>query len=88
LPAIEAMACGAPIVASRGHALEEVVGDAGILVDPHNEEEIAAALERVLADPALAHDLRQRSLRRAADFSWDRTAEQLIDIFQEMAGKR
>lgn len=88
LPAIEAMACGAPVVASRGHALEEIVGDAGILVDPLNEEEIAAALERVLADPSLAQELRQKSLGRAADFSWDRTAEQLITIFQEMAVKR
>jgi glycosyltransferase involved in cell wall biosynthesis len=87
LPAVEAMACGLPVVASRGHALEEVVGDAGLLVDARSEEELAAAMERILTDPALAGELRAKSLRRAADFSWRRTAEGLLDVLKGMGGR-
>lgn len=85
LPAVEAMACGLPVVASRGHALEEVVGDAGLLVDARNEEDLAGAMERILTDPALAAELRVRSLRRAADFSWQHTAEGLLTVLKSMA---
>ncbi|HEY3444069.1 MAG TPA: glycosyltransferase family 1 protein [Paludibaculum sp.] len=86
LPAVEAMACGLPVVASRGHALEEVVGEAGLLVDARNEGELAEAMERILTDPALAAALRAKSLRRAADFSWKKTAEGLLNVLRAMAG--
>lgn len=87
LPAVEAMACGLPVVASRGHALEEVVGDAGLLVDARSEAELASAMERILTDPALAGELRERSLRRAADFSWRRTAERVLDVLKGTGGR-
>lgn len=74
---LEAMACGAPVVASRETSVPEVVGDAGLLADPRSSQEIATALRRVLDDPALAADLRERGLRRARDFSWGKTAEGL-----------
>lgn len=86
LPAVEAMACGLPVVASRGHALEEVVGEAGLLVDARNEGELAEAMERILTDPALAAALRAKSLRRAADFSWKKTAEGLLRALRKTAG--
>ena len=57
LPALEAMACGAPVVVSSGNALAEVVGSAGLVVDPHDRAGLAAAMERVLTDAALAAEL-------------------------------
>jgi glycosyltransferase involved in cell wall biosynthesis len=88
LPVVEAMACGLPVVAGRGHALDELVENAGILVDPRNPQEIAGAMERVLADPKLAATLRESALRRASEFSWDRAAADLLEIFRELASKR
>ncbi len=85
LPALEAMACGAPVVVSSGNSLEEVVGGAGLVVSPTDEAGLARALDRVLTDGELARDLSARSLRRAAEFSWSRTAEQLLEIFDETA---
>ncbi len=82
LPAVEAMACGTPVVAARGHALEEVVGGAGVLVDPRSEEELAAALRRVVTDRTLAAELREKSLRRAAEFSWARGGARLVEILK------
>jgi len=83
LPAIEAMACGTPVVVSRGTAVEEVVGDAGILVDPTDEIALAQEMGRVLTNANLAESLRERSLRRAAEFSWRRAAEELVGVFEE-----
>jgi glycosyltransferase involved in cell wall biosynthesis len=76
---LEAMACGAPVVASDRTSIPEVVGDAGLLCDPESSEELAAAVRRVLDDPALADDLRRRGLRRAGKFDWDVTAEGLLE---------
>ena len=84
LPAVEAMACGLPVVAHNAHALAEVVGDAGLLVDATNEDDLAAAIHRVLDDSSLAAELRRKGLARAACFSWDRAAEQLQDIFDSI----
>src|SRR5439155_23983655 len=71
LPVIEAMACGTPVVASRAGALPELVGDAGLLVAPDGTEELVAALGRLLGDPELRAELRERGLRRARAFSWE-----------------
>ncbi len=87
LPVLEAMACGTPVVASTGNALEEVVGDGGVLVNPLNEADIARGLKEVLGDPAKADELRGRSLRRASEFSWDRSADQIVKVFHEMSGR-
>jgi glycosyltransferase involved in cell wall biosynthesis len=69
---LEAMACGAPVVASSSTSIPEVVGEAGLLCDPRSPEELAAAVRRVLDDPRLAADLRARGLARAAEFTWER----------------
>lgn len=84
LPALEAMACGTPVVASAGHAFDEVVADAGVLVDARNEEALTAAIERLLANPALRRHLSERALERASSFSWDASARQLLRIFEEV----
>jgi glycosyltransferase involved in cell wall biosynthesis len=74
---LEAMACGAPVVASNTTSLPEVVGDAGLLCDPRDAEALAAGIRRLLDEPGLAESLRRRGLERAACFTWSRTAEGL-----------
>jgi alpha-1,3-rhamnosyl/mannosyltransferase len=88
LPVLEAMACGAPVVAGDRTSLPEVVGDAGLLVDPDDEEALASALRRVLTDPELAADLRQRGLARSAAFSWDRCAELTVAVYRAALAER
>jgi glycosyltransferase involved in cell wall biosynthesis len=81
LPPLEAMACGTPVIASNTSSLPEVVGDAGLLVDPHDVGAIAAALARIMDDAVLQADLKQRSLARAAQFSWEQTARLTLDVY-------
>ncbi len=83
-PALEAMACGTPVVASNAAALPEVVGDAGLLIDPHRPESIAEAIARILSDPTLAAELRQRGLERAKTFTWERTAEKTLILYHQI----
>ena len=85
LPPLEAMACGTPVVASKTSSLPEVVGDAGILVDPNNTEQIAEALLRVIEHPALRAELSQKAVSRAALFSWTTTAKQTFEVLQSVA---
>lgn len=84
LPVAEAMACGTPVVTSRGGALPELVGDAGLLVDPDQAAAFAAALQRLLDQPDLAADLGARGLRRTQQLSWGRAAADLRRIFAEL----
>jgi glycosyltransferase involved in cell wall biosynthesis len=78
LPVLEAMACGAPVVASRSTAVGETAGDAALLIDPEDTEEIAGALDRILTDKTLAVELMGRGTQRAAEFTWDAMARGLI----------
>jgi glycosyltransferase involved in cell wall biosynthesis len=84
LPALEAMACGTPVVVANRSSLPEVVGDAGLLVDPDEPEDIADKLGRVLSDSSLAADLRQRGPERAAHFNWRKTARETLDLFEKV----
>jgi glycosyltransferase involved in cell wall biosynthesis len=88
LPVLEAMACGTPVITSNTSSLPEVAGDAALLVDPYNVEEIAAAMRHVLEDSALANDLRERGLKHAKKFSWEKTARQTISVYEKVLGKR
>ncbi len=83
LPPAEAMACGVPTIASDRSSLPEVVGDAGLLVPPDDPGALAAAIARLLDDPALAHDLAHRGRERAARFTWQRAAAEMEALFQE-----
>lgn len=82
LTPLEAMACGTPVVVSNVSSLPEVVGDAALLIDPNNDEELAVALHRVLTDEALRASLREKGLARARTFSWERTAEETLAVYQ------
>lgn len=81
-PPLEAMACGAPVITARGSSLPEVAGDAALLVDPVNVSELAWAMERILNDSALQHCLRERGFKKAAEFSWERSALATLRLFE------
>jgi glycosyltransferase involved in cell wall biosynthesis len=83
LPPLEAMACGAPVITSNISSLPEVVGDAGILINPYNIEELAEAIRRVLGDAKLRQQMRQEGLERAALFTWENTARQTLKVYEE-----
>ena len=85
LPPLEAMACGTPVVTSNLTALPEVVGDAAVLVDPHDVEAIAWGMQCVVEDSALRQTLSQKGLTRAQQFTWARTAERVWQVLQEAA---
>ena len=84
LPALEAMACGTPVVASNVSALPEVVGDAALQVPPLDVEALADAVERLLRDDRLRSDLRERGLERARQFSWEKAARQTVEVYHRV----
>ena len=84
LPALEAMACGAPVLASSTTSLPEVCGDAAVLVDPGDEGALADALIALADDAGRRESLRRAGIRRAAGFSWRRVAETLFSIWREV----
>jgi glycosyltransferase involved in cell wall biosynthesis len=88
LPPLEAMACGAPVVASNVSSLPEVVGDAAVLVHPENVFDIARGIRDVLLDEPLRAKLIRRGREQASRFSWERTARQVLEIYQEAAAGR
>jgi glycosyltransferase involved in cell wall biosynthesis len=81
LPPLEAMACGVPVVTSDAASLPEVVGDAGVTVDPRDAEALAGALQALLAAPERAADLARRGRERAARFTWERAAAEMDEVF-------
>lgn len=84
LPALEAMACGAPVIAAQAGALPEVVGNAALLVDPRRPAAIAAAMARVGLESGLAQALGQAGELRAGDFRWDQTAAEVQAVLREL----
>jgi glycosyltransferase involved in cell wall biosynthesis len=85
LPALEAMASGCPVVASDIPALRELLGGAGVLVAPGDSRALAAAIRRLVEEPGLRGELRERGLARARDFSWDRNARATLEVYREAA---
>jgi glycosyltransferase involved in cell wall biosynthesis len=83
LPALESLACGTPVVASDRSSVPEVVGSAGVLVDPTDPDVVGAALRSILADPERREALRRASLAQAATFSWQRTARGTLDVLEQ-----
>lgn len=86
LPILEAMSCGVPVACANVSSMPEVAGDAGVLFDPHDEEAIGDAMRRVLTDESLKAATAVAGLKRAAQFSWRRTAERTLDVLEEAAG--
>ena len=85
LPVLEAMACGIPVVTSNVSSLPEVIGDAGLAVNPEDPEALAGALHQLLTNESLRDALGQKGQQRAQQFSWDRTARETLRTYEETA---
>ena len=85
LPPVEAMACGTPVISSTRGALEEVVADAALTIDPEDIPDITRALTTLATDPALSTTLRAKGLTNAARFHWSHTARQVADVYEKAA---
>lgn len=82
LPPLEAMACGTPVLASKAAAIPEVLGDAGLLVDPCSVEEIAAHIRVMAEDSELRKELRAKGLVRAKKYTWDKTVQRIGEALE------
>jgi glycosyltransferase involved in cell wall biosynthesis len=82
LPVLEAMACGTPVVTSNVSSLPEVAGGAAVLVDPRDDDAIAAALARCITDSTLRRDLAERATSHLQQFSWEHTARETLTVLR------
>ena len=88
MPLLEAMQSGCPVIASNTSAMPEVVGEAGLLVDPGNPEQLTQAMLRLASEPGLCERLRQAGLEQAKKFSWETTARKTLGVFEQVMEKR
>jgi len=88
IPALEAMAIGLPVISSDRGALPEVIGDAGVLIDPEDVRALAVAIERVLSDDHLRRGLSAKGVERANHFSWDASADALYGAYRTAAARK
>lgn len=88
LPPLEAMKCGVPVIAGNRTSLVEVVGDAGILVDPLDPDAISSALSRVLINENLRQELGVKGLNRSRLFSWHETAKRTLEVYERAADNK
>lgn len=84
LPPLEAMACGTPVITSNTTSLPEVVGDAGIMIDPHDVNLMADKMYEILINNGLRDDLVKKGIERAELFNWDVSAEKTLKIYEEV----
>ena len=88
LPLVEAMSCGAPVIASSRGSIPEVLGGAGLVFDLERPGDLDARLRAVLESDSRQRELRAKSLERSRDFSWRRTAERTLDVYRSAAARR
>lgn len=88
LPPLEALACGVPVITTRAPAMQEIVGEAGVLTPPGDEVALAEAMRSVLADPGLQQELRRKGLARAAQFTWERCATETYRVYRQVLKRR
>ena len=87
LPVLEAMACGCPVIASNVSSLPEVVGEAGMLVDPYDVDALAQAISTVLQDDGLKREMSRKGIAQAQKFSWEKAGAELLAVCREVAEK-
>jgi glycosyltransferase involved in cell wall biosynthesis len=87
IPLLEAMACGCPAIVSGTGAFPEIAGEAALLINPHNPDETAEAIRKILTDDSLRNALRKKGLLRAKAFNWDKCARETIAVFESLNGK-
>jgi len=85
IPPLEAMACGAPVIATRTGAIPEYAADAALLVEPADKDALREAITRLLGDPALRDELRGRGIERASHYRWDASARTMTELLVEAA---
>jgi len=86
MPVLDAMANGVPVITSRRSALPEVAGDAALLVNPEDTEEVATALLRLASDPGIREDLARRGRERALQFPWEAALDKTWGVYEELSG--
>jgi glycosyltransferase involved in cell wall biosynthesis len=86
LPPLEAMAAGCPVIATDRPTVPEVVGDAGLLVDPTDVDALAEALRSVVGDERRREEMRRSGLARAAELTWERTARETVGVYRRVLG--
>jgi glycosyltransferase involved in cell wall biosynthesis len=84
LPVLEAMACGTPVVTADNSSIPEVVGDAGLLVEASDAQELAASLSRVLSDEPLRHRLQISGLERSKEFTWSKAGARVLELYRKV----
>ncbi len=84
LPPLEAMACGAPVIASREGSLEEVLGEAVYYIDPHDEQSLTTAMQRMVEDTELAAELTKKGIDQVQKWSWSRAAQETLALYQRL----
>jgi glycosyltransferase involved in cell wall biosynthesis len=84
LPPLEAMSCGTPVISSNRTSLPEVVGDAGIMVDPKDEDELCQAMLNLLKDNNLVQELREKGFERSKNFSWTKCTADTVDVYKSV----
>ncbi|MFH0969104.1 MAG: glycosyltransferase family 1 protein [Patescibacteria group bacterium] len=84
-PPLEAMNCGVPVIVSNNSSLPEIVGDAGILIDPEKPDEIYQAMKEILLNKNLRNKLREKGLKQAQKFNWQKTAEEFLEVINNIA---
>jgi len=84
LPPLEAMSCGTPVISSNTSSLPEVVGNAGILIDPHNPNELADKIIKVISDDSLKQEMTKKGIKQAQNFSWVQTAKKTLNTYNEV----
>jgi len=85
-PVAEAMACGCPVITSNTSSLPEVVGDAGLMVDPRDVNALENTMKEVLTNEGLKKNMVRKGLKRASNFSWQKTAKETSEIYKEILG--
>lgn len=88
LPPLEAMACGCPVIASNTSSLPEVIGEAGILVDPLDADGFANAMKRIISDDSLREELIKKGIERARLFSWEKAAKETLAVYSQVYVKK
>jgi len=87
LQILEAMACGCPVLTGNVSSLPEVAGEAAVLVDPNDIDQISRGIERLVLDQDLRNRLIEMGLTQSKKFSWDKTAQETVKIYEKVLGK-
>jgi glycosyltransferase involved in cell wall biosynthesis len=88
MPLLEAMQCGCPVITSRISSMPEVVGEAGLLIDPHRVEDLQGAMLRLVQEPGLREKLQRAGFEQAKKFSWETSAKITLEVFEKVMSKK